>query len=142
MAFCQETTFKYSDTEFKVGATKLLEIYFEGMNLSRQEITRSNIDTLAQFLIKYPGLTVEISHHTSSRVSDDYNLTLSQKRAEAVKYYLEGKGIKPERIVAKGYGETMLLYSDEYISNLKTEEEKDECHHKNVRTVLKVLKID
>lgn len=48
---------------------------------------------------------VEIAGHTDSRGSDEFNLDLSQRRAESVRTYLIGQGVDPARLVAKGFGE-------------------------------------
>jgi outer membrane protein OmpA-like peptidoglycan-associated protein len=48
---------------------------------------------------------VRIEGHTDSRGADDYNLVLSQRRAEAVVEYLIGRGVETERLEAVGYGE-------------------------------------
>ncbi len=53
---------------------------------------------------KYPDMQVELAGYTDSVGSAAYNLRLSQKRAEAVKNFLIGKGIAGGRIQAKGYG--------------------------------------
>jgi OOP family OmpA-OmpF porin len=50
-----------------------------------------------------------LSGHTDNVGSEDFNLKLSTKRAEAVKNYLINKGIAAERITAKGFGETMPI---------------------------------
>jgi len=49
---------------------------------------------------------VEIQVHTDARGNDQWNLDLSQKRADAIRDYLVGKGIADTRLRAKGYGET------------------------------------
>ncbi len=68
------------------------------------------LDNLVQILKDNPGIVVELGSHTDCRASDDYNLNLSQKRAEAaVKYIIEKGKIPSNRISAKGYGETKLL---------------------------------
>lgn len=68
------------------------------------------LDNLVQILRDNPNIVVELGSHTDSRASDDYNLKLSQKRAEAaVKYIIEKGKIPSNRITAKGYGETKLL---------------------------------
>ncbi|MCZ7582223.1 MAG: OmpA family protein [Deltaproteobacteria bacterium] len=54
-----------------------------------------------------------VEGHTSSEGSDEYNLTLSQKRAEAVKKWLAQHGIPAEKIEPIGYGESRLLKPDE-----------------------------
>jgi OOP family OmpA-OmpF porin len=53
---------------------------------------------------------IEIGGHASSEGSDDYNLDLSERRAEAVRQYLvETSGVRQERLMAEGYGETKPL---------------------------------
>ena len=49
---------------------------------------------------------LRVEGHTDSRGNDDANLELSQRRADAVKVYLEGRGIDAGRLQAVGYGET------------------------------------
>jgi len=53
----------------------------------------------------YPDIFVEISGHTDDVGSASSNQTLSQRRADAVRFWLISKGIQPDRIIAKGYGE-------------------------------------
>ena len=71
------------------------------------------LDTIAPAFIGQPGLRVEIAGHTDSIGSASANLTLSQKRAEAVRAYLIAKGAKPDQLRAKGYGKTEPLISPE-----------------------------
>jgi outer membrane protein OmpA-like peptidoglycan-associated protein len=68
-----------------------------------------NLDKLTGFLEKHPDRYVLIEGHTDSIGSDEFNLTLSQKRADAVKEALVGKGIRPDRIVTKGYGKQIPI---------------------------------
>ncbi len=68
------------------------------------------LDWVAQVLKENPQLTlVEIQGHTDDKGAADYNLDLSQKRADAVRDYLIEAGIDPARLVAKGYGETVPI---------------------------------
>jgi len=53
----------------------------------------------------YPDIIVEISGHTDDVGSTSSNQTLSQRRADSVRFWLIGKGIQPDRIISKGYGE-------------------------------------
>jgi len=64
---------------------------------------------LSVFLKKNDNVTVELNSHTDSRGSDEYNLQLSQKRAESVVNYLIKQGIDKSIIIAKGYGESELI---------------------------------
>ena len=58
----------------------------------------------------YPQITkVRVEGHTDSRGKDSYNLDLSQRRAEAVSTYLQGRGIDSDRLVAEGFGETQPI---------------------------------
>jgi len=72
---------------------------------------------------------IEISGHTDDVGDDASNLTLSQQRAESVRNYLIKKGIAANRVVAKGYGETMPV----------TTGTSDEARQKNRRTEVKIL---
>ncbi len=87
----------------------LKNIYYD---FDRSEIlpeSAKELDRLVAFMEDNPDVQVELSSHTDSRGSDEYNLELSQKRAEAAVAYVVGQGIDPERIAAKGYGETKPL---------------------------------
>ncbi len=91
------------------------------------------LDNLTDFLNLNNNLSVEINSHTDERGSDTYNMKLSQERAKCCVDYLISKGIAPERLFAKGYGETKLL-----VLHAKTEEE----HQKNRRTAFRPIKED
>lgn len=88
---------------------KLQNVYFE---LAKWDITptsKPELDKLVKILKENMNWRVEIATHTDSRSSDSYNMKLSQKRAESIVTYLVTSGIAKERLVAKGYGETMLI---------------------------------
>lgn len=63
------------------------------------------LDKLVQIMIDNPEIKIELSSHTDSVDTEDYNLDLSQKRADAAVKYMIQRGIAPERMVPKGYGE-------------------------------------
>ena len=67
----------------------------------------AKLQQVVDFSSKYPEANIEVSGHTSSPGSDAYNQKLSEKRAAAVKAHLVKKGVAADRIIAKGYGETM-----------------------------------
>lgn len=62
-----------------------------------------------EFLLNNPDTRIRLNAHTDSRGSLDYNLELSQKRAESARSYLIQRGISPKRIIPRGYGERYLL---------------------------------
>lgn len=64
-----------------------------------------NIAKLVAFMNKYPNVNVLVEGYTDSVGKENSNLALSQKRAEAVSAKLIAKGIDPDRITTKGYGE-------------------------------------
>jgi len=113
-----------------------------------------------QLLYDNPNLVIELRSHTDSRASDEYNEVLSQKRAQSVVDFLVSKGIDPNRLVAKGYGEKIFrildkdLYrenyqfkagtelNDRYINSLPTNEIKEAAFQLNRRTEFSVLAKD
>lgn len=92
-----------------VGGANLLPILYE-YNSSRitPESKRIIDENLLSLMKNKPGLRIEIMSHTDARGNDDYNMSLSQQRAQSVVNYLAGKGIKRNRLEAKGYGESRL----------------------------------
>lgn len=65
----------------------------------------NNLAKLSAFLNQYPDRSVIIEGHTDNVGSNDYNLGLSQRRADSVKNYLIAQGISPTRLQASGKGE-------------------------------------
>lgn len=70
------------------------------------ESATSNLNKLVDVLNNYPDTNIEIQGHTDSKGSDDYNLRLSERRANEVSSYLRVRGITGTRMTTKGYGET------------------------------------
>lgn len=71
------------------------------------------LDPVGEVLRRYPDLRVEIGGHTDSIGSEAYNERLSQARAETVRQYLiERFEIAPERLVARGYGESRPIVTN------------------------------
>jgi OOP family OmpA-OmpF porin len=68
--------------------------------------SRPKLDAAAEVLKKFPDLRIEISGHTDAQGAEAFNLDLSQRRADAVKDYLVGKGISADRIETRGVGES------------------------------------
>ena len=80
-------------------------IYFGYNKYNIRQSEESKLNRLVSIMNKYPKINVEIGSHTDSRGSDEFNMILSQKRAESTKAYLVAKGINISRMVGKGYGE-------------------------------------
>jgi outer membrane protein OmpA-like peptidoglycan-associated protein len=95
------------------------------------------LDKLATFLKDNPSVKVELGAHTDARGSDPYNLSLSDRRAEAaVQYLVENCGINRDNITSKGYGETELITGCGNGVNCSENQ-----HQMNRRTELKITSI-
>lgn len=81
------------------------DIYYE---FDKSELTKESkayLDSiLVNFIKKYPYMKIEMRSHTDNVGTDEYNMILSQKRAESVVNFLVEKGISRERLTATGYG--------------------------------------
>jgi peptidoglycan-associated lipoprotein len=93
-----------------------------------------DLQYLTDLMLKYPDMKIELSSHTDSRGKDDYNEDLSQRRAESAKRWILAKGIKDDRIIAKGYGEKQL--KNGCSNDVECNEEQ---HQLNRRTEFKIL---
>ena len=95
------------------GTIKLEHVRFK---TGSAEITRtswSELNTLAKTLKAHQGMRLEVSGHTDAQGNDAANLSLSQKRADAVAIYLKKSGIGNIILVPKGYGETQPIASND-----------------------------
>lgn len=112
------------------------DILFEYAKWDLMPDSKIILDRLAELLVKNSGAKVELSAHTDSRGSDKANMTLSQQRATSCVNYLVEKGVLPEQLVAKGYGETRLK------NNCGNNSECSEDEHAvNRRVEIKVLDV-
>jgi outer membrane protein OmpA-like peptidoglycan-associated protein len=72
------------------------------------------LDKVAESLNLYPKTTIDIIGHASTEGSDQANLDLSYRRAEAVRMYLQGRSVLPQRMATGGLGETQpLVFPDD-----------------------------
>jgi peptidoglycan-associated lipoprotein len=118
-----------------------------------------SLDKLIETLNDNPTVTIELMANTDSRDSEEYNLELSQKRAQSVVDYLIERGIDPDRLTAKGYGEsrpktvTARIHDsypflpvgqvlDEKFINSLPASRQEEAHQLNRRTEFRVLRTD
>lgn len=90
-----------------------LKVAFENkilFDVDKSELKPASQDQLvkvAEILNKYPDTNITVMGHTDNTGSDEYNQSLSERRARAVEGYLETKGVAASRITSRGYGETM-----------------------------------
>jgi outer membrane protein OmpA-like peptidoglycan-associated protein len=113
-------------------AIVLENIYYDLAKSDIRADAAQELDKLVKILKDNPAIRIELSSHTDSRSGDEFNLALSQVRAQSAVDYLVSQGIAADRLVAKGYGESQLR-----IQNAQTEEE----HQGNRRTEFKVIEI-
>ncbi|HUN65597.1 MAG TPA: OmpA family protein [Bacteroidota bacterium] len=81
-------------------------ILFETNKSDLQPAARTNIESLAKILNKYPDTNILIEGHTDSTGTLEHNQVLSEKRASSVADYCKGLGVVGSRITTIGYGET------------------------------------
>jgi len=68
------------------------------------------LDAVVEILSAYPSIKkIEVQGHTDDSGDTDFNMTLSQQRADAVRQWLINAGIKADKLVAKGYGSTVPI---------------------------------
>ena len=100
-----------TEAEKKLAATgrlRLDDVNFESGSARLLPESEEPLRQLGEGLKRYPTARVEIEGHTDTRGAADYNMRLSQARAETVRTWLiEHFNIDPSMITAKGYGETM-----------------------------------
>ncbi|GAB4339801.1 MAG: hypothetical protein OHK0038_19120 [Flammeovirgaceae bacterium] len=100
--------------KIQIGSKTILKnIFFDTGEATLRPESISELNELLTFLNENSTLKVEISGHTDSVASDEYNMRLSDKRAKAVVDFLISKGIPKERMVAKGYGESQPIASND-----------------------------
>ncbi|MDR1761907.1 MAG: OmpA family protein [Bacteroidales bacterium] len=111
-------------------------IYYDFDKSELRNESKTVLDsTLLVILNEAPHVIVEISSHTDSKGDNDYNMKLSQRRAESVVQYLIKNGIDKKRLVAKGYGETKPIAPNENIDG----SDNPEGRQKNRRTEFKII---
>jgi len=92
-------------------------LVLEGVNFAFDEAilvagSQDVLDRVARELQEpqWRDVRFEVAGHTSSVATAEYNMALSQRRAEAVRAYLVSRGVADDRMVARGYGETQPIF--------------------------------
>lgn len=83
----------------------LSNIFFDTDKFDLKSESFFELDQFVSLLKQNPSINVEISGHTDNTGGKEYNLKLSQNRANSVVEYLVNKGIDKKRLTAKGYGD-------------------------------------
>lgn len=114
------------------GTYEVDNIYYDLDKYQVRTDAQDALDELATIMKEHP-ITIELGSYTDCRGSDEYNIELSQKRAESVIRYLILQGVDPSRMTAKGYGESQPV--NECTDGVACTEEE---HQMNRRTEFKV----
>ena len=115
---------------------QLRDIYYNFNDATIRPDARKGLEELAGFLSKHPDIEIELSSHTDSRGSREYNRDLSQRRAENAVAYLMDLGISRSRLTPVGYGEMNL--TNQCADGVRCTEDQ---HLQNRRTEVKITRM-
>jgi peptidoglycan-associated lipoprotein len=113
---------------------RLNNIYYEFDKWDILQEAEIDLRIILDLMNEYSDMVIELSSHTDSRGTTPYNEDLSQKRAESAKQWLVDRDIEEDRIVAKGYGESVIL--NRCVNGVRCSEEE---HRYNRRTEFKII---
>jgi len=121
------------DPIFKNREIVLENIFYDYDQWIIREDAKPSLNKLSAILKTNPNIRIQLTSHTDCRGTDEYNLDLSQKRAQSAIDYLMSTGIQPKRLEAVGMGESSPAVN--CVCESCTEEE----HQKNRRTTFKII---
>ena len=150
----------YGSQGLHISKPNILEnIFYDFDKATLRPESRTALDELVGMLRDNPNITIEMASHTDRWGSDEYNISLSQRRARSVVDYLIESGIAADRLQAQGYGESRpktvskriareypqfpegQVLDEEYIESL-SEENQEIADQINRRTEFQVLTTD
>ena len=109
---------------------RLNNVFFDFDKWDLRPESYIELNRVVKLLVENPSIEIEMSAHTDSRGSDEYNFKLSDNRAKSVMEYIISKGIDPSRITSHGYGETKPVATND----------TDEGRQLNRRVEFEILK--
>ncbi|MFT6267694.1 MAG: sortase system peptidoglycan-associated protein [Alphaproteobacteria bacterium] len=92
-------------------------LQFKTASFLVEDIYKSQLNSLASILLSYPQLKVKVTGFADSRGDSQYNKSLSEQRAQAVKQYLVSNNVKPAQISISGEGETSIRLTKFSLNN-------------------------
>ncbi len=134
-------------------------IFYDFDKATLRPESKTALDEMAQVLRDNPNVTIEMASHTDRIGTEEYNIKLSQRRAQSVIDYLISVGIDPHRLQAQGYGKSRpktitkklareypqftegQILDQEFVESLSPEDQ-DAADQINRRTEFQVLSID
>jgi peptidoglycan-associated lipoprotein len=79
-------------------------VFFELNSSTLSDAAQATLDKQAAWLAKYPNVSVQIAGNCDDRGTEEYNLALGQRRANAARDFLVAKGVSTSRITTISYG--------------------------------------
>jgi outer membrane protein OmpA-like peptidoglycan-associated protein len=89
------------------------DVLFDFNKYTLRPAAREKLAKISGIILSHPGLRLEVDGYTDSIGSEDYNLKLSDHRAEGVRDYLLGEGIGPDNVASKGFGKDNPVASND-----------------------------
>lgn len=126
---------KVSAEVHKDSITIIENIYYDYGKYELLPEAKHTLDKVIQIMKNDPHIVIELSSHTDSRSSDEFNMALSKKRAKTAVDYVISYSISPKRITGIGYGETRLI--NKCANGVECTEEE---HAQNRRTEFKIMR--
>lgn len=118
--------------KLEIGYVEVLRhVYFDFNKSNLKPESFPELDKIVKVMKQNPYLKLEVNGHTDNQGSHEFNIGLSQRRAEAAMHYLVSKGVPAARLKAKGYGETRPIASND---------DEIEGRELNRRTEVEVIK--
>jgi peptidoglycan-associated lipoprotein len=115
--------FQRGESTATPASSPLKEVYFEFDSYDLRADARATLKANADWLRDNPSVAVDIEGHCDERGTNDYNMALGAKRAQAAMDYLTTLGVASSRLSTTSYGEELLV----------CEEHTEECWAKNRR---------
>ena len=157
-----ETTFGVRESQdfvldFSLEPTKkeivLPRIEYDFNSAKLRQESKVALDALVAVLLDNPTVIIELRSHTDFRAGTEFNMGLSQNRAQVCVDYMVSKGVEPVRLIPIGMGETEpyvmdrkdgrlkmgVALDESYINSLRREKDREKAHQYNRRTDFKVL---
>jgi OOP family OmpA-OmpF porin len=138
-----DSLFDFNSTVFKVG-----DIYrpTESIRFAKNKRTidqesRSELDTIAYFLLNNPNIIIEVGAHLDTRAKDIESKRLDKVRANSVKDYLVSKGVELAQLKSVGHWKYQPIISENEINSMTSKKEKRAAHEVNRRTEFKIVSV-
>ena len=111
-------------------------IYFDLDKAFIREDAQIELAKIAEVMLQYPTINIDVRSHTDSRQTHKYNQKLSDARAKSTIAWLIKQGIEPTRLSGKGYGETQLV--NHCADAIECTEEQHQANRRSEFIVLKL----